>query len=301
DIESDGFFQTGNKAVVRIVTREGHVLRLTHDHRVRRVTRMTRYVRDVEWTPTGELRPGDEIVLNDHRPLSAWAGAGTEGEGYLLGLLIGDGYLRDDKATLAVWASDIVRTANGPTAYASTGAAGIVAAVESAIAPIRHGADFRGFQRPIKNQRQARLSSAPLRNLAHAWGLRRGGKTVTPQIERGSSAFTRGVLRGLFDADGSVQGTQEKGVSLRLAQSDEKLLHAVQRMLLRLGIASTIDRERRPAQIRSMPDGHGGTRSYVTKCVHELVISGDNIAVFAERVGLADTEKTARLDYLMSI
>ena len=183
DVESDGFFQTGNKAVVRIVTREGHVLRLTHDHRVRRVTRMTRYVRDVEWTPTGELRPGDEIVLNDHRPLSAWAGAGTEGEGYLLGLLIGDGYLRDDKATLAVWASDIVRTANGPTAYASTGAAGIVAAVESAIAPIRHRADFRGFQRPIKNQRQARLSSAPLRNLAH--GRQRGGALLSCRRPRG--------------------------------------------------------------------------------------------------------------------
>ena len=34
------------------------------------------------------------------------------------------------------------------------------------------------------------------------------------------SSFTRGFLRGFFDADGSVQGNQVKGVSIRLAQSD---------------------------------------------------------------------------------
>ncbi len=299
--ESEGFFCTGNKPVVRVATREGYVLRLTPDHLVRRVKRATRQVQELEWTPAGALRPGDEIVLHNHRALPTWTSAGTESEGYLLGLLIGDGSLQDDRATLAVWAPDIVRTGNGPVAYASTGAAGIVAAVESAIAPMHHRADFRGFQRPIRNQAQARLSSAPLRDLAQRWGLRRGSKTITPQMERASSAFTSGVLRGLFDADGSVQGTQEKGVSVRLAQSDEQLLQAAQRMLLRLGIASTLYRERRPAQIRAMPDGHGGMKSYATKASHELVISGDNIAVFAERVGFADTEKTARLDHLMSM
>ena len=263
DVESDGFFHTGTKPVVRIQTREGHALRLTRDHRVRRVVRMTRHARDLEWVKAEALRPGDEIVLNDHRALAGWAGAGTEGEGYLLGLLIGDGSLRDDKATLAVWAPGIVRTVNGPAEYASTAAAATVD--------------------------------------PHAWGLHPGNKSVTPPIERGSSSFIRGVLRGLFDADGSVQGSQEKGVSVRLTQSDAMLLEATQRMLLRLGIVATIYRDRHPARIRPMPDGRGGKKAYATKAVHELVISGDNIAVFAERVGFADAEKTARLDYLMSI
>ena len=262
DVESDGFFRTGTKPVVRIQTREGHALRLTRDHRVRRVFRMTPYARDLEWVKAEALRPGDEIVLNDHRALAGWPGTGTEGEGYLLGLLIGDGSLRDEKATLAVWSPDIVCTVNGPTEYASTAV--------GTIDP-------------------------------HAWGLYPGNKTVTPQIERGSSSFTRGVLRGLFDADGSVQGSQQKGVSVRLTQSDAMLLEATQRMLLRLGIAATIYRDRHPARIRPMPDGRGGKKAYATQAVHELVISGDNIAVFAERVGFADTEKTARLDDLMSI
>jgi hypothetical protein len=37
-----------------------------------------------------------------------------------------------------------------------------------------------------------------------------------------------GFLRGLFDADGSVQGTQIKGVVFELLQSNESLLEAVQ-------------------------------------------------------------------------
>ncbi|HEX8739038.1 MAG TPA: LAGLIDADG family homing endonuclease [Casimicrobiaceae bacterium] len=299
-VESDGFFRTGTRPVVRLVTREGYALRLTPDHLVHRVARMTRYARELEWVPASALHAGDEIALHDHRELPEWEGEGRESDGYLLGLLIGDGWLRDEKAMLAVWTPELRRVGNAPVAWARTSATGIVAAVESAVAPLAHRADFRGFQRPIASHGQARLGSAALRDLAHAWGMRPGAKTLTPEIERGSSAFVRGVLRGLFDADGSVQGDQRKGVSLRLAQSDEKLLQAAQRMLLRLGVASTIYRERRPAQIRPMPDGRGGTKAYATKAQHELVIAGDNVAVFADRIGFADTAKAARLEAALS-
>src|SRR5205085_3541452 len=117
----------------------------------------------------------------------------------------------------------------------------------------------------------------------------------TPAIERGSAAFTAGVLRGLFDSDGSVQGNQDKGVSVRLAQSDAILLQTAQRMLLRLGIASTLYRNRRTAGSRMLPDGHGGRRGYACKANHELVIAADNIAVFADHVRLCDTAKAERL------
>ena len=299
-VESNGFFHTGTKPVLRITTREGHSLRLTHDHLVRRVVRGSRTRRSFDWVPAAQLHADDELVLNDHRSFCEWDGAGTEGEGYLLGLLIGDGSLKAEKAILAVWAPDIRRTANARTDYLATGAAGIVAAVTSAIAPIRHRSDFRGFQRPIKDNGQARLASAPLRDLAYAWGLRPSAKTLTPAIECGSSAFVRGVLRGVFDADGCVLGNHRKGVSVRLAQSDLQLLEAAQRMLLRLGIASSIYRERRPAQIRRMPDGRGGTKAYATKACHELAVTGDNLAMFADRVGFADTRKSARLQALLA-
>jgi ribonucleotide reductase alpha subunit len=104
EVESDGFFPTGIKPVLKLTTSEGHALRLTADHLVRRVARRTRWVREVEWVAAGQLAPGDELVLNDHRALNGWQGAGTDAEGYLLGLLIGDGTLKHDKAVLGVGA-----------------------------------------------------------------------------------------------------------------------------------------------------------------------------------------------------
>jgi ribonucleoside-diphosphate reductase alpha chain len=44
-----------------------------------------------------------------------------------------------------------------------------------------------------------------------------------------------------------------------------------------------------------LPDGKGGHRLYATQAQHELVISGDNVLEFAERVGFADSAKANRL------
>jgi len=61
-------------------------------------------------------------------------------------------------------------------------------------------------------------------------------------------------------------------------------------MLLRLGIAASIYRDRRGRQ-RPMPDGKGGLRLYDCGAQHELVIAGDNVGCFAERIGFADRDK----------
>ena len=139
------------------------------------------------------------------------------------------------------------------------------------------------------------MASGAVWRLAHAMGMRPGNKTITARMEQGSSAFAEGLLRGLFDADGSVQGGQEKGVSVRLSQSDRVLLQTVQRMLLRFGIVATLYADRRTGQSRPMPDGRGGLKVYETSAQHELVISADNLRVYAERIGFADTDKAARL------
>jgi ribonucleoside-diphosphate reductase alpha chain len=296
---SEGFFATGRKPVLALRTREGHGLRLTANHWVRKVARRTRYVMEMTWTPAGDLRPGDEIVLHDHRMLGGWDGRGTGEEGYLLGLLIGDGHLRLDKAVLAVWAPELKVAGGDAPALAATGAAGIVMAAHAAAATLPHRADFRGFQRALGGRGEARLASAPLRDLAFSFGLRPGHKTLTPQIERGSAAFTAGVLRGLFDADGSVQGSQDKGVSVRLTQADLGLLQSAQRMLMRLSICSTIYSERTPARSRLMPDGRGGQRLYECKELHELVVSGENLCLYADHVGFSDTAKATRLRQLL--
>ena len=297
--ESAGFFATGNKPVWRLRLREGQQLRLTADHLVRKVTRKTRYLIESDWVKASELQAGDELVMHDHRALAGWEGNHTEAEGYLIGLLIGDGTLTADKAVLSAWAPELRAVGGAPHAV-NHSASGILRAAETAAMSLPHRADFCGWQRAVAGRGEFRLASAALRRLALGLGMAPGAKHITPAAEQGSSDFCRGLLRGLFDADGSVQGDQAKGVSVRLTQVHLAELEAAQRMLARLGIASTLYRDRRSAAVSLLPNGRGGMAPYAQQAVHELVISGDNLAVFAERVGFEDDAKAERLSQALA-
>ena len=282
--DAHGFFRTGTRPVMRLDTVEGHSLRLTRDHLVQRVT-LTRHLRRTEWVRVAQLRPGDLVAVHDHRGTDGWGGQYGEAEGYLLGLLVGDGTLTSEKAVISVWPSP--------------GADGIMEAASVAASSLPARADFKGWQQSAT--RPARhLVLGAVRQLAMTLGPAPGRKTITPDVERQSSAFYCGFIRGLFDCDGSVQGSQLKGVSVRLAQSDLPMLQAVQRMLLRLGIASRVYQNRRAAGERFMPDGRGGSRLYPHKAQHELVIAGENLRRYAELIGFEDGAKRARLDVCLS-
>lgn len=293
---AEGFFKTADKAVVRLQTSEGYQLRLTADHRVRRVTRFTRYVTDTEWCEAGQLQPGDRVLLNDHRAAPHWQGDYSKDQGYLMGLLVGDGVLKADKAVLSVWKPAAV--ANGTEGGLSAGVSAVMAEALKAAETLPHRSDFMGWHE-VSGRNEFRLSTGALRELAHDLGMRPGDKAISKAMERSSSEFYRGFLRGFFDADGSVQGNQKKGVSVRLAQSDLARLEAVQRMLLRLGIASTLYRNRREAGLRALPNGRGGLTEYSVAAQHELVISGENLLQFQQQVGFADSDKSARLTQLL--
>lgn len=101
---------------------------------------------------------------------------------------------------------------------------------------------------------------------------------------QGRAAF----LRGLFSADGSVQGDRKKGRSIRLTSTSKDLLRGVQYLLASMGIKSSIYDERRAAGQRPMPDGKGGTKLYHCKAVHELIITRKSMGVFAKRVGFSE-------------
>lgn len=291
----EGFFHTADKSTVTLKTAEGYQLQLTSDHRVRRVSAFTRYRTETEWCAAGELKQGDRVLLQDHRQLKDWGGALNEEQGYLLGLLVGDGTLKKDKAVLSVWKPAMA--VNGE--HIHFGADAVMLAAETAARNLPHRADFNGWQE-ISGRNEFRLSTAAIKTLAEELGMSHGNKGITPELERSSAAGYRGFLRGFFDADGSVQGSQEKGISIRLAQSDLPTLQAAQRMLLRLGIASSIYQDRRNKDTATLPNGKGGQQDYAIKPQHELVISGENIERFATTIGFIDTNKQGRLEQLMS-
>ncbi len=291
----EGFFLTAHKPVVTLRTREGHSLRLTADHRVRRVTTATRWVTETQWCAAGELVAGDRVLLNDHRANAQWEGALNFDEGYLLGLLVGDGTLKHDTAVLSAWTAQAV--VNGGDAGPRDGVRALMAEAERAARTLPHRGDFGGWS-AVAGRNEWRLKSASLRDLAQSLGLRPGDKTITPALEKASSDAYRGFLRGFFDADGSVQGSQLKGVSIRLAQPDLARLEAVQRMLARLGIAATVYANRREAGLAQLPDGNGGRAAYRTAAQHELTIAGENVQRYAELVGFGDSDKAMRLAQL---
>ncbi|HVR83205.1 MAG TPA: LAGLIDADG family homing endonuclease [Planctomycetota bacterium] len=130
--------------------------------------------------------------------------------------------------------------------------------------------------------------------------MTQGSKQISPEIERASSEFQSAFLRGLFDSDGSVHGSQQNGVAVRLAPSDVGTLRRAQRMLLRLGIVSTIYENRRASGTTILPDGRGGPKEYPHQAQHELCISGENLATFSSRVGFEDVDRRLKLEALLS-
>jgi ribonucleoside-diphosphate reductase alpha chain len=293
----EGFFRTDAKPVVRLQTAEGYNLRLTADHRLRRVVRYTRHSVDTEWCAAGELRTGDRVLLNDHRANTKWSGAYGRHEGYLIGLLLGDGTLKQNAAVLSVW--QCASVANDVVPEIVSGIRNVMAEALAAAITLPHRADFVGWHK-VAGRNEYRLATASIRDLAFDLGMRPSAKMITPSMEQTSSEFYQGFLRGLFDTDGSVQGSQLKGVSVRLSQSNLAFLEATQRMLLRLGIASTLYRERRPAGSSLLPDGKGGMAHYASRTQHELAISGENLLRFRDLIGFADHDKAIRLDALLA-
>jgi ribonucleotide reductase class II len=283
----DGFFQTGVQPVLKVTTREGVSLRLTGNHRLLKVTSQTQKRQYTEWTATEALQPGDRLCLHNHRDITPWHGAGTFAEGWLLGSLVGDGSLAQtawrDQGILRFWGDTQVEMA-----------AHAIATLRETVV---HGGNLAGHYHPQHDLHQ--VSSSGLGALAAQFGIHRGQKWVSPEVEQSSYDCHRGFLRGLFDADGSVQGHHGKGISVRLAQSSLVTLEAVQRMLLRLGIAARIYKNRRPAGMRMLPNTERTLAPYFCQAQHELVIANDSLLVFRDRVGFQQPDKRDKLNGLL--
>lgn len=94
-------------------------------------------------------------------------------------------------------------------------------------------------------------------------------KNLLSQLEKTSSQFYKGFLRGFFNIDSEIIDSEEEGYSLRHSDSNLWGLQVVQRMLLRLGMVSKI-----------YQNGRKGDKKE-----HELVLNKDNIPLFYELIG----------------
>ncbi len=291
---AEGFFLTAVKPVVRLSTTEGYSLRLTPDHRVRRIIRFGHDTIETEWCAAGDLRPGDRVALNDHRALPEWDGNNTREQGYLAGLLVAAGSLEGNAAALTI--QTVAVAANGER----TGIpASIEAIMDGALDAARAlSPDMSPEWCNLGSSGEYRLELAALYGLATDLGMSFsfGGSGLSPAVERASSAFYRGFLRGLFDMDGSIDGKPGRKAGVRLIQPGLDQAQAVQRMLLRLGIGSTIRRFRgmgNPLRTAGRRGGHSDGH-------YQILIGDQHLVRFRDIVGFSDHARTQRLDALLA-
>lgn len=226
---AEGFFFTGFKPVVKVQTQEGYSLRLTANHQVLKVTAQTEKNQYSEWCEVGDLKPGDRLLLHNHRHLQSWQGNGTFAEGYAV---VG-------KAVLIHHEGTKTQRIDGNSAKLNVSR----------------------WQQPIT------MAMASPRKLS---------PRKLSEIEGASYEFVRGFLSGLFDTEGRIEETTN-GVNIRWSHGNLPELEAVQRMLLRLGIVSTINIGEK-----------------------ELAISHDNVSIFQQVIGCQLPEKASLLDSLLA-
>lgn len=279
-----GFWSTGVKSVFEVKTKKGFKVKLTDNHKLLKYN--FKEAPD-QWTEVKDLKVNDSICLSDHdlRRLYPYNHNRDEKEqGWILGSLVGDGTFTEEIACLDYWGETAPILANR--------------ALELIDKHLKHRSDL-GITNQVQDGK-LRVGCVGVKDLAQKYDIVKGNKFITDKVEQASKSFKIGFLRGLFDADGSVQGSQTKGCSIRLNQSNLELLERTQRMLSSLGILSTIYPNRKTECWKLMPDGKGGQQYYWCKDNHELVISNQNIGVYANLIGFEDSNKQLKLEGLLN-
>ena len=156
-------------------------------------------------------------------------------------------------------------------------------------------ADFSGWHRRFRPRRMAHVERIAAEVGFDRLAWQPGDKAIAPALEQASSDFCRGFLRGFFDADGSVQGDQRKGVSVRLAQSDLSAPASCRSACFCAleSQASSTASDVRPSP-RCCQMAKVARRHYQVKAQHELVVAGANLERFRDFVGFADTDKVGK-------
>ncbi|MGH8155086.1 MAG: LAGLIDADG family homing endonuclease, partial [Rhodanobacteraceae bacterium] len=272
------FMSARSADVYRVVTKAGYEIKATAWHDF--------------YTPRGkvklkDLKPGDELLIQ-----SGKGQFGTEGGadlGVLLGLLAGDGHFTNrgkgqQAAVVNLWGSD--------RSFAERVVDHINALIAGVSARTR---EYRVHAVSIPDRNLVMIRSVLLARVLEHYGFSARTKTRVPEVVwRGSEACIKGYLRGLFQADGTVQRDDKHAYcTIRLASSVPSLLKDAQMLLANFGIFCRV-LKRRSAGTRLLPDGKGGKREYACQADYELLIGSESRDRFMQEISFLSGEKNAK-------
>lgn len=163
-----------------------------------------------------DLKYGDKLSINDHTTIRSLKYGQEYEDGYLMGLIVGDGsFFADGMPDLALHGSKRKawkilkkhRVVKGRT-HLKTAVKGI---------------------RILFHREEAR-------NLLNSWGIRRGNKSLTKKIMKNREVLA-GFITGLYDTDGTK--VNEKGTEFVIHSTDVKMLKRLQIALNDFGCPQT--------------------------------------------------------------
>jgi ribonucleoside-diphosphate reductase alpha chain len=277
-------WSSGVKPIFRLVTKEGYEVRCTADHKIMTTN---------GWVHAEDLRENDQIRLLDHK--GGFGIEGTTEEGRVLGWMIGDGTISRDSE----YANRAVLSFYGEKREIADDFAQYV----NAIVPDGAGkrTTYEVHSHAVSPRNEVRVASTRLATVLRTeYGMTGENKVAALPVVafQKSEAFQRGLLQALFTADGSPQGSAERGASVRLTSVSLPLLKDVQRMLLNFGIKCTVYEERKAAGTKDFGADRGGVCAI--QAIHDLTIASNSLAIFANEIGFLTATKRAKLAEILA-
>ncbi|MFH1610725.1 MAG: LAGLIDADG family homing endonuclease, partial [Patescibacteria group bacterium] len=287
------YLNNGVKPVARLITNSGYEIIATLDHKVRTPK---------GWVALDELKNGDKIFIQSgegkfskNKKLLAkkryslptqW----SKELGQILGLLIGDGWLRsgDKNCRVGFVFSDEDKS--------------ILNYVKKII--------NNWYTKDIKEvQRENKVwhLSYHAKGMAEFFkelgvkAVKADSKVVPESIFTAPKSAVIGFLQGLFTADGTVGINKTNNTNyIRLTSKSEEMLKGVQLLLLNLGIKSTIyNRSRKPRKIFPYTTKGGEQKIYTSDGIlFEVQISRENIKVFVDEIGFIKNKHQQKINEL---
>ena len=290
--EAVKLYDLGPKKVMKLVTKSGYEITATLDHRVMTVS---------GWKEIQSLKINDEILIQSAKgsfnesdklsfeTINNFPNKWTKELGQVLGLLIGDGWLRNGDKNCRVGFTFSEQDTDLLIRFKN-------------IINRWYGREIKEVKRP-RNTYHLSYHSQEMVDLFMNFGVKSviaEEKTVPESIFSATEDAVVGFLQGLFSADGTVRDSKKSNSDwVALTSKSERLLKDVQLLLLNLGIKSRIFDRSRDERSGMFPykDKKGNIKTYTTDGVlYELGIFGDFREKFKNEIGFLNIDKQKHLE-----
>ena len=264
NLRSATVFPTGVKKTLVVNLKNGMQLKVTPEHRIYTIE---------GWKEAKDLTVHDTVYIQSGKGEFAASDEIGETWGTFLGWLIGDGWISSRGDIGMVFGRD-----DQDAIHALVEAGREITGVEAKVFERTNGT-YQVYW--WKKQLLERLLEFGVKQLKAAM------KEVPSAILTASRNTVAAFLRALFAADGTVYANDEMHRTVRLTSTSKKLLQDVQLLLLNFGVHGIIYARPKTNQTAfKYTTIHGEEKEYASSLFYELVISGNNIVEFNNRIGI---------------